>query len=138
MDYETLDSIADWYIPVLAIIAFLASVLVPSGSLARVKIAFIRLACLSVLLGTAYGLMFLDNAYAIWPGLGLDYSTHTAVSLVLTLFLLLLIPTFLLLWTSSLAVYCGLMIYQEYHSVADILSTAFVLFIIMTVVFFQY
>jgi len=135
MDYETLDNIADSYIPVLAITAFLASVLVPSGSQSRVKITFFRLICLSILLGVAYGFMFFDNAYAIWPNLGLDYSTHTAVSLVLVLFLGLLIPKLILLWSSSLVVYCGLMLYQEYHSVADILSTAFVLFITMAVVF---
>ncbi len=135
MDYETLDNIADSYIPVLAITAFLTSVLVSSGSHSRVKITFFRLACLSILLGVAYGFMFLDNAYPIWPNLGLDYSTHTAVSLVLVLFLGLLIPKLLLLWSSSLVVYCGLMLYQEYHSVADIFSTAFVLFVAMAVIF---
>jgi len=135
MDYETLDKIADSYIPVLAIIAFLASVLVSSGSQNRVKIALIRLSGLSILLGAAYGFMLLDNAYSIWPNLGLNYSTHTAVSLVLALFLVMLIPKLFLLWSASLVVYCGLMLYQEYHSVADILSTAFVLFIAMAVVF---
>ena len=135
MDYETLDKIADLYIPLLVMTALLASFLVPPSSLSRIEIAFSRLACLGILLGTAYGFMLLDGVYSIWPDLGLDYSTHTAVSLVLVLFLVLLIPRLLLLWSSSLIAYCGLMLYQEYHSVADILSTAFALFIIIPVAF---
>ena len=135
MDYETLDNIADAYIPVLAIIVFFASVFVDSGSQNRLKIIFFRLICLSILLGIAYGFMFLDLSYAIWPSLGLDYSTHTAVSLVLVLFLGLLISKLRLLWFFSLVVYFCLMLYQKYHSVADILSTALVLFITMALVF---
>ena len=135
MDYETLDNIADAYIPLLAIIAFLASALVFSGSQNRIKIALTRLTYLSILLGIAYGFMFLDNAYSLWPSLGLDYSTHTAVSLALVLFLVLLIPKLFLLWSTSLVAYCSLMLYQQYHSAADIISTAFVLFITIAAVF---
>ncbi len=135
MDYETLDKIADSYIPALAIIAFFATALVASGSQNRVKIAFFRLLFLSFFLGVAYGFMFLDNAYHIWQKLGLDYSTHTAVSFVLVMYLGLLIPKSLLFWSTSLIFYYGLMLYQEYHTLTDILSTAVVLVIAIVVVF---
>jgi len=135
MDHQTLDNIADSYIPVLAIIAFFASLLVSCAAQSRFKIVIWRLICLSLLLGIAYGLMFIDNAYAIWPYLGLDHSTHTAVSLVLVLFLVLLIPTWSLLWSCSFVVYCALMLYQQYHSISDILTTALVLCITITIVF---
>lgn len=74
-------------------------------------------------LALAYGIMFIDNVYNIWSRWGLDYSTHTAVSLVLVTYLSLLVPRWLLLWQLSFFSYCGLMLYQKYHTVADILST---------------
>lgn len=132
MDYEILDKTADLYIPLLA---FIAIACMSSGSQNWVKIVFFRLIFLIILLGVAYGFMFLDNYYYIWPKLGLDYSTHTAVSSVLVLFLVLLIPRFLLLWSASLVVYYSLMLYQEYHSLTDILSTVFVVAIVIAIIF---
>jgi hypothetical protein len=136
MDYQTLDNIADSYIPMLAIIAFFASIFVPSGFHSRIKITIYRLGCVCTLLSVAYGFMFLDNTYAIWPNLGLDYSTHTAVSSVLVLFLILLIPLLSVLWITSLVVYYILMIYQQYHTISDIISTDIVLFSVIAFIVF--
>ena len=135
MNYETLDTIADAYIPALAIFGLLTTAFVSSDSRSWVKTVFYRLTFLSIFLGVAYGFMFLDNAYDIWPKLRLDYSTHAAVSFVLVLFLGLLIPKLFPLWTTSLVAYYGLMLYQEYHSLTDIVSTTFVVAVAITIIF---
>src|SRR5690606_6806076 len=75
------------------------------------------------LLLVSYGLMFLDNALGIWPAVGLDYSTHTAVALTLVLSLCGLARPFWKLLASSFVLYALLMLYQKYHTVPDILST---------------
>jgi len=83
--YETLDAIADAYIPLLALISLLLIAVrlfkaqwKPAG---RGMAGFIAVAFI------AYGLMFLDRFLGIWPAVGLDYSTHTATSLGLVLLL---------------------------------------------------
>jgi hypothetical protein len=74
----------------------------------------------------AYGLMFIDARYQIWPTLGLDYSTHTAVALVMIIFLCIAVRKYALVWAGSLMCYFLLMLYQEYHSIADIITTGLV------------
>lgn len=136
MNYQTLDIIADSYIPLLALLS-LYWLIILSGKrpgkqdevgepcvLPQKSLFRYRLLGLAILLGTAYGLMFLDNLFHLWPSAGLDYSTHTAVALVLVIYLILLKPEFKFLWGLSLIAYCGLMYYQQYHIVADMISTA--------------
>ncbi len=121
LSYQTLDSIADAYIPLLAFvaIAFIIVALIRKEWQLAVRRFF------SVLsgLGIAYGLMFIDNALRIWSRQGLDYSTHTAVALVLITFLVFCSKPLSLLWLGSFATYVLLMLYQGYHTVADIIST---------------
>ena len=54
----------------------------------------------------------------------MDYSTHTALSLVLTLFLATGHRKYRGLVAASFVAYLLLMLYQGYHTVADIVSTA--------------
>ena len=124
MDFETLDAIADAYIPLLAIIFFIgltvSTVMVPKDRqfLRRVFVFF------ASMLGIAYGFMFLDNALHLWPYVNLDYSTHTAVSLTLVISICLLAGRFWKLIISSFIFYVLLMLYQKYHTLLDIFSTA--------------
>ena len=125
ISYETLDAIADAYIPMLAP-ACLALTLLSlrhgqSNSAARGGLG------LGTSLALAYSLMFIDEAFQIWPRFGLDYSTHTAVALALVSFLSINAPRIAKYWLASLVAYAGLMQYQGYHSAADIISTAIVL-----------
>ncbi len=133
MDYETLDNIADSYIPLLAIFTLLSLVLVPTRTVTAKSFVPVRILVLTVFLGTAYGMMFLDNALALWPMLAWDYSTHTAVSLVLVLFLVLLWPKQQGVMVLSWLAYCGLMLYQQYHTVADIVSTALCIIVLLAI-----
>ncbi len=120
--YETLDAIADAYNPLLALISLLLVAVrlfkaqwKPAG---RGMAGFIAVAFIT------YGLMFLDRYLGIWPAFGLDYSTHTATSLGLVLLLCLEARKLTALWTVSLLCYFVLMVYQRYHTVSDIVTTA--------------
>ncbi len=121
--YEMLDAVADTYTPLLFL-----------GYLAFAVIYWRRgdrLAALKGLAGVlvAYILMFIDNALHLWPKIGLDYSTHSAVALALIAFLVHKRPwdnpVALGLWL-SLVLYYALEVYQRYHSVMDIVTTTLV------------
>lgn len=120
--YATLDAIADAYTPLLAL-ACLVLLLRPLHALQWQALG-LRMTSLAAGASIAYGLMFMDNRLAIWPALGLDYSTHTAVALVLAMFLSRHWPKARWPGWLSLCAYGLLMLYQRYHTVADIVSTA--------------
>lgn len=124
LDYETLDSIADSYVPVLVVLS-LAS-LSRTAILSRWRLLGIHTAAMSFGLLISYGLMFIDAQLQIWPIFGLDYSTHTAVSLAMVVFLNITAKKYWYVWAGSLVCYVLLMLYQGYHSSADIFTTAFV------------
>lgn len=122
MSYQILDKIADSYIPLLALFG-LVSVFIPSG-LRIITDKFIRLLGLVLL---AYSFMYLDNYFGVFPSVGLDYSTHTALSLGLTYFLSWLHKQYKIYFLSVLVAYLLLMLYQQYHTVADIIATGIVM-----------
>ena len=124
LDYETLDSIADLYVPLLAVISIVSLVKIAAST--RWRLLYINIGIMVFGLSVAYGLMFLDAQFLLWPIFGLDYSTHTAVSLVMVIFLIISTKKFSFLWVGSLVSYVFLMLYQGYHSSADILTTALV------------
>ena len=134
MDYETLDTIADAYTPLLAVSALLAIIFIPSAK--RFTDMVLRFLFLLLLLIMAYGLMFLDQWLDLWPALGWDYSTHTAVAFVLVIFLSIMLPKLMAVFNASLVVYFALMLYQQYHTVADIISTVIVVLVLIAVVLF--
>jgi hypothetical protein len=72
----------------------------------------------------AYGLMFLDRHLGIWPAFGLDYSTHTATALGLVILLSIEARKLAGVWSISFVCYVLLMLYQRYHTVADVVTTA--------------
>ncbi|MCX9157410.1 hypothetical protein OPU71_14880 [Niveibacterium sp. 24ML] len=122
LNYETLDTLADAYTPLLALL-WLALILHPL--LARQwRTAVLRSALGISCLAVCYGLMFADRVLALWPAIGLDYSTHSAVAIAFVAILCTLLPRQRLAWIASLLAYFLLMLYQRYHTVADILSTA--------------
>jgi hypothetical protein len=84
-----------------------------------------------------YTIMFVDKHFEFWLGFGLDYSTHSALSLVLVMCLSVMWRRLLVLWWGSLLGYFLLMLYQQYHSVADIVSTVIVLVGLLYPFFFK-
>jgi len=136
LDYETLDIIADTYIPALAIL----SIVYLSRSIVSRNWAYVGLQMLFLVYAftLAYGLMFIDNRFALWPTFGLDYSTHTAVAMVLVVFLGLRIKSAWAFCLGSLVGYALLMLYQDYHSISDIITTALALCIFLLPVMFLF
>lgn len=127
MSYETLDSIADSYIPLLLILFLLGLAGKTYQLWPNHRAPLSSFFYLLGLLVIVYGLMFLDKAIRLWPALSLDYSTHTALALALVFSLCNLFPKYWKWFVVSILVYAGLMLYQQYHSVMDILSTSLVI-----------
>lgn len=121
--YEVLDLVADSYTPLLFLGYLAYSVFYwRSGD---------RLAWVKGLVGIviAYFFMFIDGFAHLWESLSMDYSTHSAVALALIIFhvhkrRLQSAPAITLV--ISLVGYYGLEVYQQYHTVLDIISTAVV------------
>lgn len=136
LDYQTLDTIADAYIPALgvaSIIIISKTATIPNWPLFRTHAA-ITLCGLLI----AYGLMLTDNQLQLWPRFGLDYSTHTAVAFILVIFLSTTARKYRLAWMGSLISYVLLMLYQEYHSLADIVTTALAVSILFLPIVFYF
>ena len=125
LTYSQLDRIADSYIPAL----FLISIYVLAVGVFKLglKRKCIEIASVIYSIVIVYSVMLLDNVFQIWPTFDLDYSTHTALSLVFVVYLSSKNKTLLIGSVLSFLLYVLLMLYQKYHSVADILSTAIIL-----------
>jgi hypothetical protein len=127
MDFETLDTVADSYIPLLAIV-FWVGVAYQAFRHPGKKRFLARVFCFFIgLLMVSYGMLFIDNAWQLWPAFHLDYSTHTAVSLTLVLSLCALARQGWILVVASFLLYLLLMWYQKYHTVGDMVSTIIVI-----------
>lgn len=129
LDYETLDTIADSYVPILAALSLVT--LAISFITDQPRLFAIQAANFCSGLLVAYGLMFLESYSGLWASFGLDYSTHLAVSLVFVIFLSIAVNKYALVLGASLIAYTLLMLYQGYHSVADIVTTALVVGVLL-------
>ncbi len=124
MSWEAWDAIADSVIPILAIIALLWPWLRSRGEWRHATISTV-----ATLLSAAYAyaLSALDGRFGWWPAVGLDFSTHTAIAIVCVVSLCAIKPSTWMAWTAILFAYFVLMVYQRYHTWADILTTAVVI-----------
>jgi len=124
LSYNQWDNIADAYIPLLALITllFLLKDLVKLNFQRPLK----QLLWIFISGCFIYGVMALDNTMRIWPALGLDYSTHTALALVFVVFFVLQKSIPAIVSVISFILYGWLMVYLNHHSIADILTTALV------------
>lgn len=121
LSYEQWDAIADSYTPTLGVLSLgLVAIALFTG---KWRVLGIRAIHLSVALIVAYGLMFIDNRLKIWESFGMDYSTHAAVCTGLVTFLCIHARKLAVLWLVSVFAYFALMLYQRYHSLADIVTT---------------
>ncbi|MDZ7922828.1 MAG: hypothetical protein U5M23_01945 [Marinagarivorans sp.] len=131
LNYQTIDAIADAYIPTLLVVTAL-SMAIHFKNPHTLLTSICKLALLMLL---PYGLMLADQALHLWQKLHWDYSTHTAVAATCCWYLFWLGKGTVLasrifhsrfiysLWPLSLAAYLTLMDYQNYHSWQDMLST---------------
>ncbi|WP_397608784.1 hypothetical protein [Silanimonas sp.] len=129
--WPAIDPFADAVNPALGVLLFgLAVVAWRAG---RTREAVGLPITLLVLLGVAYGLAYFDRVLGVFALFGLDFSTHGAVHLAAWAALLVWHPA---RWPWALAVtlaYHALMALQGYHTAFDLLATAAVVGLPLTV-----
>lgn len=119
--YEFLDTIADNVNPVLLVASLL---LLGFYHKERWKGYTLYLVAAIVYV---YGFQAIDRAFDIWSSTGLDYSTHSAVTIAMTGILIWLKVDYWKWVVPIVLSYFGLQLFQEYHSLADIVSTSLVI-----------
>ena len=126
MVYETLDTIADAVNPVLALLALVFPWLDHEAIRKRgSRWSFWTRTLLS--LAVVYAVMFADERFGLWSGLGLDYSTHTAFAVAIITSMSAMNGRWLFVLAPVLVAYAALMIYLGYHSLLDTLAAALVI-----------
>lgn len=117
--YETLDTIADSINPFLALCALIFPWV-------RRPAIGIRMYYVELFLGVGfvYLVMFLEKATDILPGLGFDYSTHSAFATSVGVSLATLWRPLRGMVALLLIFYGELMLHLEYHSLAEIAMSA--------------
>jgi hypothetical protein len=120
--YEFLDHIADSVNPTLGLLALAAPWLPKHRNLQPSPLA--RMAGAVLCVGIAHLGHIFDRFTGLWPAFGLDYSGHSAVCVALLVSLGHLGRR----WrAASVCIgigYAALMMYQGYHTLADIVTTA--------------
>lgn len=124
MNWATRDAIADSVIPLLGIIALVWPWLRWRGAWRHSALNVVA-TLLSV--AFAFAMSALDGKFGWWPAAGLDFSTHTAIAIALVVSLCAIKPSAWMAWTAILLAYFVLMVYQRYHTWADIFTTAVVI-----------
>lgn len=120
MNFETLDTIADAYIPLLFIFTLAISTYSLWKNRDLLKPRVFSLIYISIVV---YGCRYLDEYFQLFKRFNWDYSTHTAASALLATLLCVLIPKYRFPLIFSLVGYFYLMLYQEYHTLIDIGTT---------------
>lgn len=144
LSYQTLDTIADAYVPALAIIALVSM----AAKLGQPRLALKEFCAFALLAFLAYGIMFMDATHRLWASQGWDYSTHTATAAACVWYLFWLHkskrvlggffqqPWIYVFWPISLVGYLALMRYQQYHNWPDMLTTLVALMPFFTLHYF--
>jgi len=124
MNYESWDRIADAVNPTLGLITLaLSLVMRRPGNPPRWAQLLLTLAAVA----SVYAIGWLDSRFALWPAAGLDFSTHTGVHVAIVASLWMIDRRLGIAGAVIALLYGALMIYQKYHSAADIASTAVVI-----------
>lgn len=124
LSHGTLNAIIQAYNPTLGALAL--GMIGAALAARQWRVGGVRALHLVIGLLIAYGLMFIDNRLRIWPYFDLDYSTHTAVTVILVTYLGIHARKAMPLWIVSTFAYFLLMVYQKFHTIADIVTTAIV------------
>lgn len=129
LTYAQWDMIADSYIPLLVLLC-LACIMCTLRAHGK-HTGGQRFGCCLAGVIIVYGWMYLDILTGAFPYFAIDFSTHTALSLWLVMWLAMslgLPPTQITIARITLAmsfvVYLELMRFQNYHTYPDMLATA--------------
>ncbi len=124
MTYEQWDTVADAVNPIMLSVTLLLP-LVTQSTYSGGRLTFYIAAMISM--AAMYGLGWLDARLYVWESVGMDYSAHSGFVVVLVVSMWL--------WKRAAGVaaaaigvaYALLMLYQRYHTIADIVSTVAVI-----------
>jgi hypothetical protein len=130
LSYGQLDAIADASNPAMGVACLLRLCWLLSKR--RWRDAAWMIVVFPGALVVAYGWERIDLHFGLWPGIGLDYSTHTAVAVAAGGVLWMFWASARIAWAFWLLAYAALMLWQRYHTVGDILTTALVVAFCLT------
>jgi hypothetical protein len=130
MTYQQLDAIADGINPVLAVLTLILPFAIRPASPYTRGLFFLGTA---ISMAAMYAIGWLDQLLGIWATLQLDYSSHTGFAAVLLVSLSIWNRKLILPSAVVLLSYVALMLYQKYHSIVDILTTAVIIVPLTTV-----
>jgi TRAP-type uncharacterized transport system fused permease subunit len=122
---DQLDAIADAVDPLLLLLTLALPVLASPRLSWWQRIWFYLAAGIGI--GNVYLWRWLDEIYRLWPSVGLDYSTHTALAVTLIVSLAELRRRWLCWLLPLLFAYAILMRYLNYHSFMDVFTTTAVI-----------
>ena len=124
MDHESWDRIADAVNPTVGVITLALSLAMRRpGNPPRWAQLLLTLAAVA----SIYGVGWLDARLGLWTSAGLDFSTHTAVHVAIVVSLWMIDRRAGMAGTVIALLYGVLMLYQKYHSLADVATTAVVI-----------
>lgn len=123
-NYEVLDLVADSYNRVLGLL-WLATMAIAMWQRAW-RCTLYRAIFGTALVSVARLLEIADWYSGAFPGAGLDYSSHTAIALGMVVYLAVVWKQHWIWWWTSMACYLGLVLYQRYHTLDDVIVTAIV------------
>ena len=124
MDYESWDRVADAINPILGVITLALSLAIrrPGNPPRWAQLILTLTAVASV-----YAIRWLDGHYALWPAAGMEFSTHAGVHVAIVASLWMIDRRLGIAGVVIALLYGALMLYQKYHSFADIASTVVVI-----------
>jgi hypothetical protein len=76
---------------------------------------------------SVYAFEWIEAPFGLWPSAGLDFSVHTGVHVAIVVSLWMIDRRAGMAATVIALLYGALMIHQEYHSLADVATTALVI-----------
>jgi hypothetical protein len=124
MEYASWDRIADAVNPILGLITLALSLAIRRpGNPPRWAQLLLTLAAVA----SVYAIGWLDSRYALWAAAGMDFSTHAGVHVAIVASLWMIDRRLGIAGTVIALLYGALIVYQKYHSLADVASTAFII-----------
>ena len=118
--YEVIDAICDSINPAL----FLLAIGVAGYHYLKKNYKYSLFAGMAILSGlfVTYGILLIDTKLRLWERMGMDYSTHTAFAFAMCSVIAVFLRKPVLMSIVFIG-YILAMLYQKYHTVADIFTT---------------
>lgn len=130
--YEVIDAICDAVNPAL----FIVAIGIAGFHCLKKNYKYSLFVGMAILYGlfVTYGILLIDTKIHLWKRMGMDYSTHTAFAFSMCFVIAVFLRKPMLMSTVFIG-YILAMVYQKYHTVADIFTTIFALSLLIAPLF---